>query len=212
MPSFRLVVIPQCGSCAAAVRDEHGRELLLAERFLPAEVRQRLESDGWSVAAGDRRLNNGPHEMIGEDRLRCPGCVARSQAAAAAAQARHDAALAQPRVKTVDVSARLGAGWTLTQRAGDADQHYWLVEHEGTVHGSVNRYQRKDGTFSSGWEAHFFSGGHEWRLDAISSCQKLHKSSFLWSSRDLAAWGVAHRPKYGAARPAWATRTAASIR
>ncbi|MFB9558603.1 hypothetical protein [Streptomyces roseoviridis] len=167
--------------CRTAVLDGDGRELLVGERFLGEELRQRLTAAGWVIEPGDRRANRGPHDTIGGDLLSCPDCVARAAAATAATQRRLVAALARPRVKTVDMSARLGAGWALTQRAGDAERHEWLVECDGTVHGSVNRYQRKDGTFSSGWEAHFFSGGRGWRLDAISSCQKRANSSFLWS-------------------------------
>ncbi|MFD7980232.1 hypothetical protein [Streptomyces sp. NPDC059071] len=205
-PSFRIVLVPQCTTCRTTVLDDDGRELLVAERFLSEELRQRLTAAGWVIVLGDRRANRGPHDSIGGDRLSCPDCVARREEELAAYERRLSADHARPRVKTVDMSARLGPGWTLTQRAGDAERHYWLVERDGTVHGAVNRYHRSDGTFSSGWEAHTFSAGHEWRLEAIGSCQKLRNSSFLWSARDLAAWGIAHRPAYGAARPPWAAR------
>ncbi|MFE7302815.1 hypothetical protein [Streptomyces sp. NPDC057579] len=49
-------------------------------------------------------------------------------------------------MKTLDLSNRLGGGWTLTRREVDAERQTWLVEHDGTVHGLVRRYHRKDGT------------------------------------------------------------------
>ncbi|URZ99448.1 hypothetical protein NCG97_00220 [Streptomyces lydicamycinicus] len=54
--------------------------------------------------------------------------------------------------------------------------------------------------------AHFVAGPAFYRLEAISSCSHRPNSSFLWSARDLAAWGIATRSRSNASRPAWATR------
>ncbi|WP_310729237.1 hypothetical protein [Streptomyces sp. N2A] len=109
----------------------------------------------------------------------------------AAYERRHRAALVRPRVKSLNISKRLGPGWTLTQREGEAELERWLVEHDGSVHGMVKRYLRADKTFSPGWEA-FVNGTLSWlRLEAMSSCQHRLCSSFLWSGRDLAVWSIA---------------------
>ncbi|MFI6519860.1 hypothetical protein ACIBF1_30175 [Spirillospora sp. NPDC050679] len=108
----------------------------------------------------------------------------------------------------MDLSARLGPGWTLGQRDGDADTQTWLVACDGQVHGMVRRYRRKNDSWSKGWEA-FTSNGAGWtRLDATAAAGLVERSSFLWSSRDLAAWGIATRPRPGTPRPSWATRRA----
>ncbi|MGW3990418.1 hypothetical protein [Streptomyces sp. NPDC004830] len=86
---------------------------------------------------------------------------------------------------------KLGAGWTLAQRSGDAERHRWLVERHGIVKGMVQRYRCTDGTFSTGWEARIVAGSRLWRRDAVASAEHRPGSSFLWSRRDLAAWGVA---------------------
>jgi hypothetical protein len=201
-----MVLIPRCGTCGTAVTDEDGRELIVDSRLLSDAARQRLTEQGWQVTPGDPKLNRGPADPIAGDRLVCPACCASHRDAADAERRRMEADFARPRTRTVDAAAKLGEGWTLTQRAGDADRHRWLVEHEGTVKGMVQRYKRVDGTFSTGWEAHIVSGARFWRRDAISSAEHRPGSSFLWSGRDLAAWGVACNPAHGAARPEWARR------
>ncbi len=63
--------------------------------------------------------------------------------------------------------------------------------------GQVNRYKRKGtgtGTFSTGWEGHRLGETDWFRREAIPSCRHIPGSSFLWSARDLAAWGVAVSP------------------
>ncbi|KUF17360.1 hypothetical protein AT728_16280 [Streptomyces silvensis] len=202
-----MVLVPHCRECRTDVLDDDGRPLYVTARLLDSDLRRQLTAQGWQVTPGDPTLNRGPADPIAGDRLTCPACGLAAAAAADAARQRRDASDALPRTKTVDLAARLGAGWTLTQRAGDAARHRWLVEHDGTVHGHVNRYRRKDRTFSSGWEAHRRADLGHLRVDAITSCAKLRNSSFLWSSRDLAAWGIATAPRHTAPRPAWATRT-----
>lgn len=86
------------------------------------------------------------------DTLTCPSCQTRKEAAN---RAHHDR-LHQPAVKEVDMAARLGPGWTLRQRDGDAEVHQWLVTYQGEVKGMVRRYRRKTGGgdgWSKGWEA-----------------------------------------------------------
>jgi hypothetical protein len=199
------VYIPQCGTCGAAVTDDQGRERTVAGTLLPAELRQQLAADGWQIKEGDPR-RGASDPMLG-DRLHCPACTAALAARQATAERRHSEALALPRVATRDLSAKLGPGWLLAQRVDDVQAARWLVTHEGTVHGMVNRYRRRDGSLSGGWEAHLNVGTGWQRLDAVSAAQHRPNSSFLWSGRDLAAWGIAHRPLHGASRPAWAKRT-----
>ncbi|MFD3889957.1 hypothetical protein [Streptomyces microflavus] len=208
MQSFRMVLVPQCERCDTAVLDDQGREVLLTERFLPEELRDRLTAEGWRFTPGNRRLNNGPADSIAEDRLSCPSCIARDAAAVADAEQRIAQHMARPRVTTLDLSAKLGAGVTLSQRAGDVDVHCWLVEKDGEAVGFVRRYRRKGtGTFSTGWEAFHRMRDGFYRREAISSCAHSRNSNFLWSGRDVAAWGVLANPHHGAARPAWARRT-----
>ncbi|MFF3312802.1 hypothetical protein [Streptomyces sp. NPDC002952] len=201
--------IPQCGTCAAAVTDDQGREHTVAGTLLPADLRQQLAADGWQIKEGDAR--RGASDPLLGDRLQCPACTAALAARQATAERRHAEALALPRVLTRDLSARLGPGWLLAQRADDVEAARWLVEHQGTVHGMVNRYRRRDGSLSSGWEAHLNAGTGWRRLDAASAAQHRPNSSFLWSGRDLAAWGIAHRPHHSAPRPPWATRTRQAV-
>ncbi|WP_143680879.1 MULTISPECIES: hypothetical protein [unclassified Streptomyces] len=158
-----------------------------------------------------RNRKEAAHPLFG-DRLTWPACHTTRQNEYAAAERRHRAALDRPRIKTLALTTRLGDGWSLTQREGDAELERWLVEHDGTVHGYVNRYLRANKTFSPGWEA-FLDGTTRWyRLDAISSCQHRPGSSFLWSGRDLAARGIATRPRHNAPRPTWATHTRKTAR
>ncbi|MDP9616374.1 hypothetical protein ACFV4E_15515 [Streptomyces hygroscopicus] len=202
-----MMLVPQCWECRTAVTEPDGRETLVSERLLSEELRERLAADGWEVTPGNPRVNRVPTDSLGGDRLHCPACLARHQAAAGAAQRRLDADLARPRTRTVDRSARLGAGWALTQREGDAERHRWLVEHQGTVRGMVYRYKRVNGTFSSGWEARHLLGTDFCRREAPAACAYLPNNSSLWRSRDLAAWGVATSPPHHAPRPDWATCT-----
>ncbi|MFI6522652.1 hypothetical protein ACIBF1_44365 [Spirillospora sp. NPDC050679] len=111
--------------------------------------------------------------------------------------------------REVDLADRLGPGWALRQ-AGDPADRAWLVLHEGQVKGKVRRYRRKNGAWSRGWEAFYRNGdGTGWTpLDAVTTASLTEHSSFLWSSRDLAAWGIATRPRHSTPRPAWATRRA----
>lgn len=91
------------------------RPLTVAERLLPEDLRRRLADAGWEVTPGNPKVNRGPADALGGDRLVCPDCTARREKATTAA-------LARPRVKTLDVSKRLGPGWCLTQREGDAER------------------------------------------------------------------------------------------
>ncbi|MCG0065991.1 hypothetical protein L0F81_22285 [Streptomyces tricolor] len=207
MHSFRMVLIPQCGQCGTAVTDDAGRDLLVPARLLDGALRRRLAAEGWEVIPGTPRVNRGPADTVGGDRLTCPACAGRREQAADAERRRLAADHARPRVKTVDLSAKLGEGWTLTQRAGDAERHCWLVERDGAVRGRVRRYRRAGGGFSTGWEAHALQDIYWFRQEAVACAQHRPNSSYLWSGRDLAAWGVATNPPYGADRPEWATRT-----
>ncbi|MFE5730215.1 hypothetical protein ACFQ7A_04785 [Streptomyces sp. NPDC056528] len=201
-----MLLVPQCGECRTPVLDDAGRELTVEARLLPAELRDHLTAVGWDVTPGDPKVNRGPSDPIGEDRLSCPACMATRRAAVVAAERRLTRDLARPRVRHVGMADRLGDGWTLTQREGDDDIRRWLVEHQGQVRGAVNRYRRTTGGLSTGWEAHRLVGTEFVRVDAIGACQHRPGSSFLWSARDLAAWGVAARPAYDTPRPEWATR------
>lgn len=202
MHSFRIMLVPQCARCGTTVTDDDGRELLVTERFLTPDLQKRLTDAGWQIDPGDRTVNRGPADPVGGDLLRCPACVSRADRAADRFRTR----LAAPRVKTVDVADRLGVGWRLVQRAGDADTKTWLVEHEDTVHGLVRCYQRKDGTWSKGWEALLAGGSGFVRHSATAAGSWSERGSFLWRSRDLAAWGIAHRPDFHAPNPSWANR------
>lgn len=206
--SFRLLFVPQCSDCGAEATDTAGRRIEADDTLLPPGVRQQLAADGWQVTAGNPRAHRGPWDPIGGDRLVCGTCTARTAAATAHWQAKTDADLARPRVKTLDLAARLGDGVTLSQRDGDAPRHRWLVERGGEVRGYVNRYKRKtSNSYSTGWEAWYRRGEQGFfRREAISGCQHSPGSNFLWSSRDLAAWGVLDNPPYEAGRPDWATR------
>ncbi|MFI6106975.1 hypothetical protein [Streptomyces sp. NPDC051310] len=42
-------------------------------------------------------------------------------------------------------------------------------------------------------------------MEAIGSCRYKPDFPHLWSSRDLAAWGIARLPHRNAAHPEWAT-------
>ncbi|MEU6618609.1 hypothetical protein [Streptomyces parvus] len=209
MTSFRTVLVPHCEQCQSAVTDEEGREVTVTQRWLPDDLHDRLTGQGWQITRGDRHRNNGVHDTFGGDRLRCADCLARNAAKAAADEARLKEAFASPRVKTVDLSAKLGAGVTLSQRDGDAADHCWLVEQGGAVRGYVQRYRRKGtGTFSTGWEAFYrHTDGYFYRREAVMSCANSDRSNYLWSGRDVAAWGVLANPWSGADRPDWARRT-----
>ncbi|MFM9735186.1 hypothetical protein [Streptomyces niveiscabiei] len=207
MESFRIVLIPQCAECGTAAQGDHG-DLLVEQRLLTPEVRHRLTADGWTVAPGDPAVNRGPAHLLGGDRLSCPACTRRRDAAAERALARQRAAFARPRTRTLGMADRLGDGWQLTQREGDEGHHLWYAEHQGAVRGQVRRYRRTTSpTYSAGWEAYLLTGTCWQRVEAIGSCQHNSGSSFLWSGRDLAAWGIAARPAHDTPRPAWATRS-----
>ncbi|GAA1011559.1 hypothetical protein ACFQWA_27885 [Streptomyces thermogriseus] len=203
LQSFRIVLIPQCSCCGTAVTGDDSKELLVTERFLAPDLQKRLTAAGWEISPGDRKVNRGPTDPIGGDSLRCPACVAQAKRAADRFRAR----LAAPRVKTVDMTDRLGEGWKLVQRVGDADTKTWLVEYKGSVRGLVRRYKRVDGTWSTGWEALLAGEAGFVRHDATAAGSWSDRSSFLWSSRDLAAWGIAHQPSFHAPNPAWAGRS-----
>ncbi|MGK5550615.1 hypothetical protein ACSNOI_03290 [Actinomadura kijaniata] len=125
-----------------------------------------------------------------------------------AADSAHAVELVRPVVTEIDLSAKLGPGWTLRQHDGDADTHTWLVAFHGEIRGKIRRYRRTDGSFSNGWEA--FSGYNGstgfMRLSATGAASWSERSSFLWRSRDLAAWGIATRPDHSTPNPAWASR------
>lgn len=186
--SFKAVYVPQCGQCSTAVIDTGGREMIVTSALLPSELRARLTADGWDVRPGDPK--RGRHDPLMGDSLTCPACLARD----AQARAAFHATLNGPRAATVDMTARIGPGWRLVQRPGDDERHTWLAEHDGTVHGLVRRYKRVIG--ATGFVRHSAT-------DAASSS---NRSSFLWRSRDLAAWGIATMPRFDAPNPSWATR------
>ncbi|MEW1699385.1 hypothetical protein [Streptomyces sp. NPDC091278] len=207
MDSFRMVLIPHCGGCGTDVPAAAVGQLPVTSRLLDPSVHRRLEADGWHIKPGSRGINKGIIDPIGGDSLTCPACVAVHQAAAETATARLTADLSRPRVKILGMADRLGDGWTLTQRDGDVGCHRWLVEREGTVRGQVRRYKRRTSqTYSPGWEAFTLGGTHWFRRDAIHSCQHTPGSSFLWSGRDVAAWGVAFAPGHDSPRPEWSRR------
>ncbi|MFE4496076.1 hypothetical protein ACFRKD_26845 [Streptomyces niveus] len=204
--SFRTVLIPQCQQCRTEVTDDHGRPLLVDAALLNTTVRDGLRARGWTVTPGNPRVQRTPTDTVGGDTLRCPVCITGNRARTDAEQARQDADFARPRVTLLDLSARLGPGWTLGQRNGDEARHRWLVEYDGQVRGYVQRYRRTNGTFSTGWEAFYRLGISFPRREAIAAGAHRHGSSFLWSGRDLAAWGVAANPPFESDRPEWAAR------
>lgn len=206
MPSFRMVWVPQCGMCSTAVTDRDGREVVTSTTLLEEELRSRLAGDGWRVRPG--QVKYGRQDPLLGDSLLCPSCSA-AQAASLKA-ARDD--VNRPAVKEVDMETRLGAGWTLRQREGDAETQTWLVVFRGEVRGRVRRYRRRDETWSRGWLARRFVDG-QWAERSATKAGALHRnSSFLWRSRDLAAWGIAAAPKFTAPNPSWSTRRQATVR
>lgn len=104
----------------------------------------------------------------------------------------------------VDMSHRLGPGWVLRRQGAETD-HTWLVVHQGQAKGQVRRYRPQDGGLSRGWEALSGTGGAQGlvRRPATNEGKFGRKSSFLWRSRDLAAWGIATNPAFGAPNPDW---------
>lgn len=107
----------------------------------------------------------------------------------------------------VDMTERIGPGWAL-RREGGADAHTWLVTYEGRVRGMVRRYRPRGGGLSRGWEALAGAGGAGGflRRSATQQGKFGQRSSFLWRSRDLAAWGIATDPAFAQPNPAWAHR------
>jgi hypothetical protein len=202
MYSFRTLYVPQCRRCGTAAPDPDapGREMLVAQTLLPVRVRAGLTDAGWQVDPGDPR--DGLADPAYGDDLTCPACQA---AAHAAARDRH-AGLHQPPVREVDMSARFGPGWTLRQRDGDADAQQWLVAHRGEIKGMVRRYRRTDGGWSRGWEALPVTPHGFTRLPSTVAGSWNGRSSFLWRSRDLAAWGIATTPPGDEPNPGWARR------
>lgn len=107
----------------------------------------------------------------------------------------------------VDMTERIGPGWAL-RREGEADAHTWLVTYEGRVRGMVRRYRPRGGGLSRGWEALAGAGGPGGFLRRSATQQGKFgaRSSFLWRSRDLAAWGIATDPPFDQPSPVWARR------
>lgn len=200
MLSFRMRWVPQCSMCSTAVTDQDGREVVTATTLLDEELRARLTKDGWRVRPGHQ--GHGRMDPLLGDSLLCPSC---SNAQAAAERAVCDA-VNRPAVTELDMTARLGEGWTLRQREGDAETQTWLVVFRGEVRGKVIRYRRRDDSWSRGWVARRLFRGQWTERRATQAGALLRKSSFLWRSRDLAAWGVAAGPEFMAPNPAWATR------
>lgn len=205
MLSFRMVWVPQCGMCSTAVTEPDGSETVTKTTLLEEGLRARLAKEGWLVRRGHAK--HGVSDPLLGDSLLCPAC---SAAQASAERAASDA-VNRPAVKEVDMVARLGEGWTLRQRDGDAETQTWLVVFRGEVRGKVFRYRRSDGSWSKGWVARRFHTG-QWGLDrSATKAGSLHRnSSYLWRSRDLAAWGIATGPDFSAPNPAWATRRVTS--
>ncbi|MEU0493769.1 helix-turn-helix transcriptional regulator [Nocardiopsis sp. NPDC006139] len=108
---------------------------------------------------------------------------------------------------TVDMGERIGPGWAL-RREGPADAHTWILLHQGRVRGKVRRYRPRHGGLSKGWEALAGEGGPRGviRRSATEAGKFGERSSFLWRSRDLAAWGIATNPDFAQPNPAWAHR------
>ncbi|MGW5880225.1 helix-turn-helix transcriptional regulator [Nocardiopsis terrae] len=115
-----------------------------------------------------------------------------------------------PSAKTtpeVDMSEKIGPGWTL-RRQGTPEEHTWLLLHEGRERGTVRRYRPRSGDLSRGWEALAGAGGAQGfvRRPATKQGKFGQRSSFLWRSRDLAAWGIATNPDFAQPNPEWARR------
>lgn len=110
--------------------------------------------------------------------------------------------LVETAVKEVDMSTKIGPGWILRQQG----PHIWLVMHDGQVWGTVQRYRARNGELSRGWEALRGVYPRRVRRSATDQGKFGRKSSFLWRSRDLAAWGIAINPDFAQPSPGWARR------
>lgn len=104
---------------------------------------------------------------------------------------------------------KLGRGWRLVQHDGDKDRSCWWAVHGQRVHGYVQCYINSTGR-RTGWEASTRTshGGYR-HLDSTTAASNQRWpdglgeiKTFLWRTRDLAAWGLAQRP--GAGLLAWA--------
>ncbi|WP_431959342.1 hypothetical protein [Actinacidiphila sp. bgisy160] len=196
--------VPRCPWCGTRATGPDGQEPRLESEVLGEELRAHMEARGWQIAGGEW---NGRARVRTPLNLRCARCAA----ATAVRTAKFERDLARPAVRTVDMSARLGDGWSLVQRDGDEERRLWLVRHGERTRGQVARYVNRRGGLS-GWQAWAYDGGELMlHLDAVSAALWREKSSFLWRTRDLAAWGVAVRPKHSQTPPAWA-RSGASAR
>ncbi|WP_017590801.1 helix-turn-helix transcriptional regulator [Nocardiopsis ganjiahuensis] len=115
--------------------------------------------------------------------------------------------------KEVDMSAKIGPGWTL-RRQGPAEGHTWILMHQGQERGTVRRYRprnrelslHREEVLSRGWEALAGDSQRRMRRSATDEGKFGRRSSFLWRSRDLAAWGIATNPKFAQPNPSWARR------
>lgn len=204
--SFHRVTyfVPACPLCSTRATGPDGEEPRLESEAIGEELRAHMEAQGWQIVGGEW---NGRTRVRSTLHLRCGRCAA----AAAVRTEKYQRRLARPAVRTVDMSGKLGDGWVLVQREGDAENLQWLVQRAGRTYGLIARYVNGQGRMT-GWQASIYAGGEAMlHLDAMGEASwRPGRSSFLWRSRDLAAWGIAVRPRRGQALPAWARRGVAA--
>jgi len=92
-------------------------------------------------------------------------------------------------IKTVDLGAVIGQGWTVAQYAGDGEASVWHVQRDGRTVGTVRRsYDLSSNT--RGWEAR--TAAYE-PVPAVGSLAASRRHDRLWRTRDAAAAGIAAR-------------------
>ena len=99
----------------------------------------------------------------------------------------HDTAARPVIIKTVDLTASVGPGWTLVQHADDRIASIWHLHHHGTPAGTVRRGYDLT-TNARGWEARTAT------YDPVRASGKhaaSRRGDRLWRTRDTAAAGIA---------------------
>jgi hypothetical protein len=203
MSSFLAVTffVPRCGRCLTPAPDASGSAPHLQEQRIPADLETFLTAAGWEVARPVPRRSRYARPQ--PDSLCCPGCITKL---ATAEQAFRDS-FSRPLTTTVDMTSKIGPGWVIGQRGEhDETRRRWIVAHRGYPLGMIRQYLRGDGTWSSGWEAFRNTGSVLHRVEAPEAGSWSKKSSFMWRSRDLAAWAVAAGAQFETPLPAWAAR------
>ncbi|AJC62112.1 hypothetical protein [Streptomyces sp. 769] len=79
--------------------------MLTESMILPEPLRERLAADGWQLTPGHARNPREAKDPLLGDKLTCHSARSKQRAAY---EHRHRSALDRPRVKTLDLSKRLG--------------------------------------------------------------------------------------------------------